>query len=240
MPDHPPRPDGLRRTQAFLKQIIYGGNDGIVTTFAIVAGFAGASAEGTAQIGGLAVLVFGLANLFADAASMGLGEFLSTRSRRDLYVARHAAMVRSLAGEAGRTAARLRTILRDRGLPDADADEVGRRLSAHEGMSAEMILRFETGLADPRGDRPAVEGLATFLSFVAFGFVPLVPFFLLPAEGATVAWSAAATGGALVALGLLRWNATGEGFARSLGETVLVGATCAVVAFVVGRLVGGG
>ena len=50
----------LGRTQEFLKQIVYGGNDGIVTTFAIVAGFAGAAADGVAQIGGIAVLLVGL------------------------------------------------------------------------------------------------------------------------------------------------------------------------------------
>ena len=40
----------LGRTQEFLKQIVYGGNDGIVTTFAIVAGFAGAAADGVADV----------------------------------------------------------------------------------------------------------------------------------------------------------------------------------------------
>lgn len=69
----------------FIKQIIYGGNDGIVTTFAVVAGFAGADVGGIAEIGGMAVLLFGLANLFADGIAMGLGEFLSARSEQDLY-----------------------------------------------------------------------------------------------------------------------------------------------------------
>ena len=70
----------------YLREIVYGGNDGIVTTFAVVAGFAGASAGG--QISGLgfaAVLLFGLANLFADGASMSLGNFLSIRSEQDRY-----------------------------------------------------------------------------------------------------------------------------------------------------------
>lgn len=75
--------------QEYLKQIIYGGNDGIVTTFAIVAGFAGAGAEGTAQIGAVAVLLFGIANLLADATAMGMGEFLSARSQQDVYNATH-------------------------------------------------------------------------------------------------------------------------------------------------------
>ncbi|WP_366942774.1 VIT1/CCC1 transporter family protein [uncultured Paracoccus sp.] len=68
--------DGVRQIgplREFLGQIVYGGNDGIVTTFAIVAGFAGARADGTASVGAIAVLLFGLANLFADAVAMGLG-----------------------------------------------------------------------------------------------------------------------------------------------------------------------
>ena len=71
--------------QDYIRQIVYGGNDGIVTTFAVVAGFAGLAAEGTAEVGVLAVLLFGLANLFADATAMGLGEFLSARSEQDVY-----------------------------------------------------------------------------------------------------------------------------------------------------------
>ena len=76
-PDAGPR---IGRLQEHLKQIVYGGNDGIVTTFSVVAGFAGYGAEGAATVGGIAVLLFGLANLFADGTAMGLGEYLSSVS----------------------------------------------------------------------------------------------------------------------------------------------------------------
>ena len=54
---------------AYFKEVIYGGIDGIVTTFAVVAGFAGASLSNNdvTQISFLVVMLFGLANLFADA-----------------------------------------------------------------------------------------------------------------------------------------------------------------------------
>ena len=72
--------------QTYLKEIVYGGTDGIVTTFAVVAGFAGAQAgAGTATYSVLTVLLFGLANLFADGASMGLGNLLSIRAEKDVY-----------------------------------------------------------------------------------------------------------------------------------------------------------
>ena len=69
----------LGRFSEFLREIVYGGNDGIVTTFAVVAGFAGAGAEGAAAVGAIAVLLCGLANVFADAASLGLGPFRASR-----------------------------------------------------------------------------------------------------------------------------------------------------------------
>ena len=52
--------------QDYLKQIVYGGNDGIVTTFAVVAGFAGFGSQSVAEIGSVAVLLFGIANILAD------------------------------------------------------------------------------------------------------------------------------------------------------------------------------
>ena len=229
----------LGRTQEYLKQIVYGGNDGIVTTFAIVAGFAGAAAEGVAQIGGLAVLVFGLANLFADAISMGLGEFLSLRSQHDLYRARRDSELREIIQNPQQEQMELFEILRQRGLPAGEADTTAAILARHPEMMADLMMTYEFGMQDPDEESPALNGLFTFGSFVIFGAVPLVPYFIYEPTDGTFALSLATTLIALVALGLLRWNATGEKLIRTVGETVLVGATCAAVAFFVGWLVGG-
>jgi VIT1/CCC1 family predicted Fe2+/Mn2+ transporter len=230
----------LGRLQDFLKQIVYGGNDGIVTTFAIVAGFAGASAEGAEQVGALAVLVFGLANLFADATSMGLGEFLSTRSQRDLYLSQRAAELRELRESPAQERAEVVQMLTERGLAPDDAEAAADRLMKSPELVVDMMMSYELQMPDMRTARPAADGLFTFLAFTAFGAIPLVPFFLRPAsDPAALGWSAAATLAALVGLGLLRWRATEERLARCVTETVAVGGTCAAVAFAVGALVGG-
>lgn len=68
-------PDGLKElAEHYLKDLVYGANDGIITTFAVVAGVAGAQLE--ARI----VLILGCANLLADGFSMGASNFLSIRS----------------------------------------------------------------------------------------------------------------------------------------------------------------
>jgi VIT1/CCC1 family predicted Fe2+/Mn2+ transporter len=71
--DH--EPDGLRGlAEHYLKDLVYGANDGIITTFAVVAGVAGAQLEPRI------VLILGCANLLADGFSMGASNFLSIRS----------------------------------------------------------------------------------------------------------------------------------------------------------------
>jgi len=228
----------LSRAQEFLKPIVYGGNDGIVTTFAIVAGFAGAKAEGAVELGVLAILVFGLANLFADAVSMGLGEFLSGRSQRDLYEAQRAETLREIAkGNPGPEG--LSRILQARGLTPEDAREAAEILARSPDLVADLALTYERHLPHPSSARPAADGLMTFLSFVVLGSVPLLPYFFLAPDATTFRLSVAATAAALVALGLLRFSATEEGLARTVGETVLVGGICALVPYGEGAAVAG-
>ncbi|MDO9299813.1 MAG: VIT1/CCC1 transporter family protein, partial [Anaerolineales bacterium] len=63
----------------YLGEMVYGGLDGIITTFAVVSGVAGA------QLGTPVILILGLANLFADGFSMATGAYLSTKSEHEYY-----------------------------------------------------------------------------------------------------------------------------------------------------------
>jgi VIT1/CCC1 family predicted Fe2+/Mn2+ transporter len=61
-------------TQHYIRDLVYGANDGVITTFAVVAGVTGGTLEPTT------VLVLGVANLLADGLSMGVGNYLGIRS----------------------------------------------------------------------------------------------------------------------------------------------------------------
>lgn len=224
----------IGRIEEYLKQIVYGGNDGIVTTFAVVAGFAGAGHGGAAVVGGLAVLLFGLANLFADATAMGLGEFLSSRSERDVYNATRARERVEIERNPEFERAEAVEILAQKGVPPEDAAALADLMMRNPDFMADFMMQHEVGMADPEGSSPAARGAMTFGSFVLFGSAPLWPYFVLPPEPETFPVSLAMTFAALVALGLLRWKVTTETMARCVGETVLVGGTCAAVAYAVG------
>lgn len=71
-----------RHLEDYLREFVYGGIDGAVTTFAVVAGASGARFDVTV------LLVLGFANLIADGFSMGVGSYLSTKSEQELMVKR--------------------------------------------------------------------------------------------------------------------------------------------------------
>lgn len=233
----------VRKQSAFadyFKEIIYGGIDGIVTTFAVVAGFSGAalSTDTTTQLSFGIVLLFGLANLFADAASMGLGNFLSVRSEKDLY---HAARRREqtlLKTNTEQEKLDTVRIMEGRGFSTEDAKTLTSIYQRNEEYWLDFMMQHELELSDPRGEKEIFTGLATFFSFMVFGAVPLLPFMFSSGGTAEVAFTLSSIGTfcALVTLGLLKWRVIGGRLTASLFEVVAVGGAAALIAFYVGTL----
>jgi len=222
----------------YFKEVIYGGIDGIITTFAVVSGAAGASlsTDSTSQLVFVSVLLFGLANLFADAASMGLGNFLSVRSEKDLYHAAREGQRRSVTSDPQHEFATTVRIMQERGFSTADATILAETYRKNEEYWLDFLMQHSRELSDPRGENEIYTGVATFGSFMLFGAIPLLPFMLALSESAstTFVYSAVGTFVALVLLGLLKWRVIGARFTASLLEVVLVGGTAAVLAYFVG------
>ena len=72
-----------QQLEAYLGEFVYGATDGTVTTFAVVAGAAGAGLSSTV------IVILGFANLVADGFSMGASAYLSAKSERDLKIKHH-------------------------------------------------------------------------------------------------------------------------------------------------------
>ncbi|MCB9816735.1 VIT1/CCC1 transporter family protein [Candidatus Nomurabacteria bacterium] len=231
----------LRLTGAFadyFKEVIYGGIDGIVTTFAVVAGFAGAalSSDDATQFTFVIVLLFGLANLFADAASMGLGNFLSVRSDKDLYLVQRQEERAGLQNNPDAERTQTIKILEEKGFSAEDAARLADTYKHNEEYWLDFMMHHKRELSDPRGDNEVLTGLATFFSFMVFGSIPLLPFILdTTGDAGTAFWySCVGTFIALVLLGVLKWRVIGGKAVASLVEVVLVGGTAAILAYLVG------
>lgn len=224
----------------YIKEVIYGGVDGIVTTFAVVAGFSGAalSNDTTTELSFMIVLLFGLANLFADATSMGLGNFLSVRSEQDYYHKDRAKEAHWVKHKTEHEYQETITILMQRGYKEDDAIAMAGLYRKNPEYWTDFMMTHELQLADPRGDNPIFTAFATFFSFIAFGSIPLLPFVLAQNTTAMTAfmYSIIGTFIALIILSILKWRVVGNSLWKSLFEVIAVGGTAAVVAFVVGTL----
>ncbi len=218
----------------YLKEIVYGGVDGIVTTFAVVAGFAGAQATMN-HYPIIIVVLFGMANLFADGVSMALGSFLSLRSEQDLYRLEQDKERREITTNPDIEFAETVEILKRKGYGQDDAHEMAKLYRKNETYWTEFMMHNELEIANPLGESPVRVGLATLFAFVVFGFIPLVPYvFFKDSDLPLFITSCIGTAIALLSLGVLRWRVTKEPVIRSVGETVLVGTAAASVAYIVG------
>lgn len=219
----------------YVREIIYGGSDGIVTTFAVVAGFAGAQINPAASsVPVYSVLLFGLANLFADGVSMSLGNFLSIRADQDVYksekLKEHHEIIHSKAKEVEETIA----ILIQKGFSDKDAQRVAALYQKNPSYWTEFMMTDELKMSNPENEKPMASAISTFCAFVGFGIVPLFPYIYGGTGSNLFLESLMFTVLSLFLLGILRAIVTGRNTLRGIGETLIVGGISASVAYVVG------
>lgn len=219
---------GTEKLGPYIREIVYGGNDGIVTTFAVVAGTVGANLPHSI------IIVLGLANLFADGLSMATGAYLSEKSdiaqkrrlRREEaellvsnFKTQEAVVSRHLAGQ---------------GFAGADLKKATSVVMSDESAALDTIMLAKHGHAGDEGSSPLADGLMTLCSFVFFGAIPLLPYFFAVGEEQRFHVAIAGTFAALALLGAARSIVTREKLYRGPLEIVFVGALGALVAYLIG------
>jgi VIT1/CCC1 family predicted Fe2+/Mn2+ transporter len=211
----------------YLRDWVYGGIDGAVTTFAVVSGVVGAGLPRGV------ILVLGAANLVADGFSMAASNYLGTKAEREDMAKLAAIERRHVEAFPAGEREEVRQIFEAKGLRGRDLTRVVEAITADPTMWIRTMLAEEYGL--PRAVRsPWLAALATFAAFVACGLVPLAPF--LVGSGAAFWLAAGATGGVFFVIGSVKSRWSTARWWRSGLETLLVGAAAAGLAYWVGGL----
>jgi VIT1/CCC1 family predicted Fe2+/Mn2+ transporter len=235
--DHIKKEHNISPFSTYLKELVYGGNDGIVTTFAVVAGFSGANiGSHSLNFSIVTVLLFGLANLFADGAAMGLGNYLSIRSEQKLYRNYYNKELKETAESYDYEIEETQLLFETQGFSKDDAKTLTKIVSKNSDFWVKFMVQHECEMNDPEGDSPLYCGLATFGAFVFFGFIPLIPYFITTDPSTTFIYSSIFTAGALSLLGAFRAFTTKDSYIISILETLIIGGTAAILAYIVGLL----
>ena len=214
---------------ASIREVVFGAQDGLVSTFAVVAGLAAAG------VGPLVVLLGGAVSAMAGVLSMSIGTFLSSRAQRQLYERELERERREIREHAGEEIAELIAALAARGMARADAAEVARRIGRHPEILLSALSIFELGLAPQRLGAPVRDALVMAVAFGVASIVPLLPFMLMQGLAA-LGLSAALTLGALFGVGVLKARVAGVSALRSGVEVAALAAASGLISFGLGRL----
>jgi VIT1/CCC1 family predicted Fe2+/Mn2+ transporter len=226
MPPH--RERHLSHRAGWLRALVLGANDGIISTAALILGVA------AADTGRTAVLVAGMAGLVSGALSMGLGEYVSVSSQRDSEEADIAKEEWELAHTPERELAELTAIYKEKGLSNELALEVASELTSRDPLNAHLVE--ELGITEDTRARPTQAAVASMAAFSLGAALPLLAAAAVPSSSATGVRIAAVAAVAVVALVVLGVTAARIGGAdpvrptlrTTIGGVVAMAATMAI------------
>ena len=220
-----------KKAASYLKDMVYGANDGLVTTFAVIAGVAGASLDP------IVVVFLGMANLLADGFSIAASSFLATRSESDVFRSEREVEHWEVAHKPEAEAGEIREILAKKGYHGADLEQMTALIIKNKKFWVDLMMGEELGLTPVGEARPLKGAATTFLAFVLAGFVPILPFFFIHSDGGAFWVSAVLASAMFFVVGSLRTIFTRRPWVWSGFEMFLVGGLAASIAYGVGFLI---
>jgi len=215
---------------SYLRDWVYGGIDGAVTTFAIVSGVVGA------ELPLRAIVILGLANVVADGFSMAAGNYSATRTEHAEYRFLEAMEHRHLREHPEGEQEEVRQIYRNKGFEGELLEAVVEGLTADRQRWVETMLVEEHGL--PRSLRAAWRAArATFAAFAICGMVPLAPYVVGLDQAFAVSSGMTAT--VFFAIGSLKARWSVASWWREGLESLALGLAAAGLAYGLGSVLGG-
>lgn len=222
---------GRAQMSGTLRAAVFGVNDGLVSNIALVLGVIGGGA-GTAV-----VVLTGLSGLLAGALSMAAGEYISVSSQHELLAASAPdETTQESVPDLDVDANELALVYRARGMSVSEAerraDAVLRRAPvgpAPAGPGAEGVEVVGSGLQ---------AAVSSFASFAIGALVPVLPFLAGLTGTAGLALAAVLTGGALMVTGATVGVLSGAAPLRRGLRQLAIGATAAVLTFLLGLAFG--
>ena len=228
----------LKNISGYIGEVVYGWIDGIVTTFAVVAGFVGAGASATlGDIWPLAVVLFGLANLFGDGVSMGLGKYLSTKSEQDIYHREWNNEKIATTEYHEKKYTDTVAILMEQWVEQIEAEQMTDIMVKHPELWIKWQMDNVVWMPDVRDEKPIAQWLITLFSFIVFGAIPLIPYIFLWEWYDYWTISLVMTGWSLILLGIVRWYITKMNFIGTVAQMVVLWTVAAAVAYWTGDIV---
>lgn len=226
----------MAKWQDYIGEFVYGGIDGSVTTFAVVAGSAGANLDSSV------IIILGFANLIADGFAMSVGSYLSNKSEKENYEKHERIEYWEVNHLPEKEKEEIREIYQAKGFEGELLEQVVDVITADKDRWVDVMMKEELNMT--KADKsPFAMGAMTFVSFVLIGLIPLVAYIwdYNSDEGSRNLFgiSIFLTSLAFIGIGWLKSYVAETSRIRSILETLFLGSAAAVLSYFVGSFLEG-
>ncbi len=226
-----------------IEDFVYGATDGAVTTFAIVAGVVGASLSPSV------VLILGFANLFADGFSMAIGNYLSAKSRIEYVERQRKREEWEIKLNTAQKIQEIKDIYSDKGFKGELLESIAKVIISNRKVWVDTMMEEKIGPIDNNNENPIYKAITTFFAFYLVGLIPLIPFIYvyfvyfdlshsINKIDNVFLYSIIFTAISFFSIGLVKGKVVNKSPVKSGLNTLIIGGVAAVVAFLVGSLLG--
>ncbi len=220
----------LKKYEKYLGEFVYGGIDGCVTTFAVVAGSVGAGLDSAI------IIILGFANLLADGFAMSVGAYLSNKTKKDNYNKHKQIEYWEVDNLPELEKEEIRVIYKEQGFEGELLEEVVNVITSDKDRWVNVMMKEELVMFD-EDKSPVVIGGVTYVSFIIIGVIPLSAYvvdYIYPLESDLFLLSSILTGIGFIIIGWLKAFVNQTPFWKAILETLLLGSIAAIVAYFIG------
>ncbi|WP_297702490.1 VIT1/CCC1 transporter family protein [uncultured Eudoraea sp.] len=220
----------LKKYEKYLGEFVYGGIDGCVTTFAVVAGSVGAG------LGSNIVIILGFANLLADGFAMSVGAYLSNKTKKDNYNKHKQIEYWEVDNLPELEKEEIRVIYKEQGFEGDLLEEVVKVITSDKDRWVNVMMKEELVMFE-EDKSPVIIGGVTYMSFIIIGVIPLLVYvvdYIYPLESDLFLLSSILTGTGFIIIGWLKAFVNQTPFWKGILETLLLGCIAAIVAYFIG------
>jgi VIT1/CCC1 family predicted Fe2+/Mn2+ transporter len=213
-----------------MRELILGGQDGLVNVLGLVLGVAGATSEKNI------VIAAGLAALAAESISMAAVAYTSSKAQSSYYERERRREEEEIRDVPEEEREEIRRIYSAKGFKGRDLERAVEIITSKESTWTDIMMSEELKLEKP--ERPPLEEAAVVGAATVIGSaIPLIPFFFMPVASAM--WiSVALTCGVLFGVGAYKARVTVGSWWKSGAELAAIGLAAALLGYWIGSAVG--
>ncbi|MDO8486763.1 MAG: VIT1/CCC1 transporter family protein [Candidatus Curtissbacteria bacterium] len=224
------REPGHPNSGNFLRDIVFGANDGVVTAIGFLVGIAG-----TVNNQGIIVLA-GILTIVAGSASMALGNYLGVKSQREFYDQMERIERWEMEHKPDVEKQEIEEIYSKIGFSGRELEILVDKVTSDKELWLSVMMRDELGLSQEENGNPVVSGLIMGAFYLLGGIPPLLPFIFLKPINRALIFSVIVAVLVMGFIGFFRWFLNKGSLKGKVMETIIIGILAAFVGFAAGQV----